>query len=154
MWRVLFPFALLCAFAAFGCNGNAGTSGSEPDSGVVYVPTDDPEMARAIAEAQRTVNDFIGHLKDPQAGMGMFAVKKKYPTPSGSAEHIWIEVTEFREGRFYGTIADHPVHIEGISLGSPASVGKSEITDWMIATESGFLGGFTIAVLDKQAGAK
>ena len=147
---MLLPVALLCTIAAFGCN--ATTAETESDSGLIHVAEDDREMEAAIAEARRTVDDFIGHLKNPQQGMGMFAVKKPYPTRSGSSEHIWIEVTEFRDGQFYGAIANDPVDIEGISLGSTASAKKLEITDWLISTDNGTLGGFTKAVLDKLTG--
>lgn len=135
-----------------GCREQAAYEVSPDDPNVVYVEGDDPEMQAAMAEAKRTVDEFIGHWNKRSPDKEMFAVKKPYPTRGGSLEHIWIDVTDYRDGVFFGTIANEPMDIEGISLGSQASVPKTEISDWMVMTETGMLGGYTYAVQSKRTG--
>jgi uncharacterized protein YegJ (DUF2314 family) len=149
MWRAVTIFIVAFSLLAIGCNDSEETAYDEA-TGIYDVPDDDPEMDAAIAKAKASIDDFIGHLKSPQTGMDYFAVKKPYPTRGGTEEHIWVEVTEFRDNAFHGTIANEPRDIEGITLGSPVSVAKSEITDWLITTPSGNLGGYTVAVLEKR----
>jgi uncharacterized protein YegJ (DUF2314 family) len=134
--------------ATCGCN----KSGADAHAGVVHVHEDDAEMAAARDKARSTVDEFIHHLAEPQPGMTLFAVKKPYPTRGDSFEHIWVEVSEYRDGSFYGTIGNDPVDIEGLVFGSAVTVLKSEISDWLILTENGQLGGYTIALLNERAG--
>ena len=151
MWRAMLIFIVAFSLLAVACNDSEETTYDEA-TGVYDVPDDDPEMDAAIAKAKASIDDFIGHLKSPQPGMDYFAVKKPYRTRGGTEEHIWVEVTEFRDSAFHGTIANEPRDIEGITLGSLVSVPKSEVTDWLITTPSGNLGGFTVAVLEQRMG--
>ena len=152
MWRAVLTGLVVVCLLGYGCSGGGEETYQDEETGLVHVPEEDPEMDAAIAEAKRTIDEFIGHFQSPKPGMSMFAVKKPYPTRGGTEEHIWVEVTEYRGGSFHGTIGNEPVDIEGITLGTPVIVAKSEITDWLIVTDGEPLGGFTVAVLDKRVG--
>lgn len=151
MWRVLLGLFMACVLAVGGCNDSPETMYDE-ETGVYDLPNDDAEMDAAIAQAQASLDEFIGHLQSPKQGMEYFAVKKPYQTRGGTQEHIWVEVSEFRGGAFHGTIANEPRDIEGIALGSPVIVAKAEVSDWLITTPSGNLGGYTVEVLEKRMG--
>lgn len=107
---------------------------------------DDPVMDAAIAEAQRTLPEFLAVLADPPAGAGEFVIK----FPLGGWEHIWVDNLRVRGDRILGNLANAPEQ-EGHRLGDDVSVPLAEVTDWAYRAPDGVMQGHrTTRVLLQQ----
>ena len=134
---LLLPFLLLLRLFA----------GKRED--MAFLPEDHPEMAKAIADARASLDEFRRHLAAPGAGMGDFALKVKFPVAScdGGCEHIWVDHLEARGTGFTGKLANHPNSIPNVTLGSPVEVDEHLITDWAYCENGVFRGHHTTRVL-------
>lgn len=119
------------------------------DEKVIGYSTSDAEMNAAIETAKRTLNEFITKFKSDKSGKAIYIVKVALPTSSGSREHIWVDNLSFQGGRFRGNLANDPIDLPGLKLGSKVEFAPADVTDWAIHREDGQVeGGFTIKVLD------
>lgn len=113
------------------------------------VPNDDPEMEAAIVKAIASVDQFIDHLSELEAGGHFYGVK--FPlTERDDTEHLWINYPVFRDGRFAGLLASQPVYLKRWSMGDEISVAPDRISDWIALTDDTMYGGFTLFVLDRR----
>ncbi len=112
---------------------------------VMEIPDDAPEMVRAVEEAQRRWPEFVSAYES-QAGRN-FAVKAPI-TRDSQTEFIWIEVTAIENGSIFGKLANEPVALKGLSLGSRVRTTEAELNDWgYIGANAEFIGGFTVKVV-------
>src|SRR5687768_751952 len=102
----------------------------------VPIDADDPVMDAAIAEAQRTLPEFLAVLADPPAGAGDFVIK----FPLGGWEHIWVDDLSVEGDRISGALANAPEQ-EGHRLGERVSVPLTEISDWAYRAPDGLMHG-------------
>ena len=129
-----------------GCSPQATDSVSR--TGYI-VPNDDPEMNAAIVKAIASVDQFIDHLPELEAGGHFYGVK--FPlSERGDTEHVWINYPVFRDGRFTGLLASSPVYLKRWSLGDEISVAPDQISDWFAITDDTLYGGFTLFVLNRR----
>jgi uncharacterized protein YegJ (DUF2314 family) len=119
---------------------------SKPKEGAnyVHVKDDDAAMEAAIKKAQETVDEFVTAFRAQKGGTKNFFVKKPYPTPGGSYEHMWIEVTAEGDGVFKGAIANEAEETRQVKLGQKVSVKANEISDWKYEDGKKLIGGYTI----------
>src|SRR5258708_29952409 len=99
--RLCLPLALAAiAVALYGC--------SHAKDGHYYehVSDKDAGMNAAIEKAKGTRNEFIRAYHEHKEGTREFAVKKPYSTPAGEQEHMWIQVTEEKDGVLKGIVAN------------------------------------------------
>ena len=118
---VLTAFTLLVA---------SGCSRSNEGENYVQVASEDAAMNEAIAKAKATADDFLRAYRAHKAGTKGFFLKKPYRTPSGSQEHMWIEVTDESEGVFQGVIANQAEETREVEMGQKVTLKLSEISDW------------------------
>jgi uncharacterized protein YegJ (DUF2314 family) len=137
--------ALAIALLA-GCDASTTDSASvvdrEGEPYVVRVGPDDRALNDAIAEARRSVDDFIAELPRLQAD-GAYVSVKAPVAAENDIEHIWLADLEYREGTFYGTLGNEPLSA-AIALGDPYSISADEISDWMALRGDQLYGGYTI----------
>ena len=79
---------LFAALLALAFLATSGCSRNKEGDNYTGVSADDPAMNAAIAKAKSTVSDFVRAFHQQQPGTRDFDVKKPYPTPAGSQEHI------------------------------------------------------------------
>ncbi len=74
----------------------------------------------------------------------------KSPITQGeNTEFIWIEVTAIENDTIYGTLANDPMDLGPLRLGSRVRTSRSELNDWMyFDAEDQMQGGFTVKVVD------
>jgi len=114
----------------------------------MFFSTRDAQMNAAIAEARRTLPQFIEALR---AGRGdSFAIKAAFDTIEGSREHMWLTDLTFRGGRFVGTLMNDPYDVPGLRAGDRVAVEEARGTDWMIFDNQERLGAFTKQVLERN----
>lgn len=102
----------------------------------VAFEADDPVMDAAIAEAQRTLPEFLAALADPPIGASEFGIKY----PLGGWEHIWVGNLRRDGDRITGTLANAPEQ-EGRRLGERVSVPLADVSDWAWRSPDGVMHG-------------
>jgi len=132
---------LLCALSlllAAGC--------SKPKEGDNYqdVRADDSAMNAAIAQAKATSTNFLRAFHQQKVGTHDYDVKKPYPTPSGTVEHMWISVTGETNGVLSGIVVNEAEETREVKMGQPVTLNISEISDWKYVDGHKLVGGYTI----------
>ena len=129
-----------------------GCSRTKEDGNYSNVRADDPEMNAAIAKAKATVGDFVQAFHAQKAGTSKFCVKKPFPTPDGSVEHMWITVTAEHDGVLKGVVDSEAEDTHEVKMGQEVTLNVSEISDWSYADGKKLVGGYTIRYfLDKMS---
>jgi uncharacterized protein YegJ (DUF2314 family) len=127
----------ILAFAAAAllsaCSNQPAEAAQERKSDpVTEVRDTDPEMNAAIAEAKRTLPEFLTVLGNPPAGVSEFSFKY----PLGGVEHIWVDDVRHVGNRLTGRLANAPVQ-ENYHQGQVVSVPLSEVSDWTYRDAAG-----------------
>ncbi|MEL6105196.1 MAG: DUF2314 domain-containing protein [Planctomycetota bacterium] len=112
---------------------------------VIPISDNDPRMKAAVAEARQTWPSFVDAF-ERQAGES-FGIKAPI-TANGNTEFIWITVTALEGGTIYGELANEPMDLGKLELGSRVRVDESDLNDWAyIDTDGQPNGMFTVKVL-------
>jgi uncharacterized protein YegJ (DUF2314 family) len=134
-------FAIAAGVAALAL---AGCSQSKEGANYVGVSASDPGMNAAIEKAKATVGEFVKAFHERRPGTGNFCVKKPYRTPSGGAEHMWIEVSEEAGGVVRGIVTNEAEETREVKVGQDVTLTLSEISDWQYQDGKKLVGGYTI----------
>ena len=115
----------------------------------VIVTRQDPEMLKAIEQAQASLGDFLKIKANPPKGATAFKVKVKI-TDSNVTEHMWV--TPFREldSGFVRTLADEPDYVHNVVNGQTLKFTRSDISDWGYELDGKQKGSFTVCVIFKH----
>jgi uncharacterized protein YegJ (DUF2314 family) len=148
------PRRLFAALLALTLLVIAGCSRSKEGDNYSGVSADDPAMNAAIAKAKATSAEFIRAFHEQKAGTTDFYVKKPYPTPSGSKEHMWISVSAEKDGVLTGTIANEAEETREVKNGQQVTLNISEISDWKYQDGKKLVGGYTIRYFIDQMSPK
>src|SRR5215469_1675164 len=137
---------ILLAISIVGC------SRSKEDGNYSTVSADDPAMNAAIAKAKATVGDFVQAFHAQKPGTSKYCVKKPFPTPNGGEEHMWITVTDERNGILKGIVESDAEDTREVKRGQEVELNILEISDWSYADGKKLIGGYTIRYfLDKMS---
>lgn len=121
---------------------------------VIQVDADSPAMAAAVAEARRRWPEFTAAYQRA-ADKAPFAVKAPV-TEAGNTEFIWINVKAIADDQIHGFLANDPVALGDLKLGSFVTVSVADLNDWVCPDPSAPgrpLGLFTVkAVRDSGKG--
>lgn len=101
-------------------------------------------MNAAIAQAKATTGNFVQAIHAGKPGTSGFGVKKPYPIPSGGSEHMWINVSEEKDGVIKGVIDNDAEETKAVKLGDAVVLNLSEISDWKYEDGRKLIGGYTI----------
>jgi len=119
---------------------------SNPDDVIYQTDAVDAEMNAAIDSARQTLYVFDIALRRNDNSLRGFTIKKRYKTPEGNGEHIWIvDIKPFKQG-YKGIVNNVPVQTKEISYGDSVYIDKKDITDWFYIQDDLLRGGFTIKV--------
>jgi uncharacterized protein YegJ (DUF2314 family) len=148
--RVLICAALVCSWG--GCDrppaaveGGMGGSAEDP---VVYVAENDPEMAKAIADARTRLPEFWTKFDSPM-GETDFALKVEISDANGT-EFFWCTPIEKRGGKIYGTINNDPGIVRSVKFGETIEIAPDKIADWNYTKNEKMYGNFTLRPLLKD----
>lgn len=108
-------------------HGVFSSSGNVP---VVSVDGDDPRMISAVNEAREQFGVFRNHWENKKED-DHFAAKAPI-TRGGNTEFIWMDVTGLSAERIHGVLANDPVNLDGLRLGSQVDVPIEELNDWVV----------------------
>jgi uncharacterized protein YegJ (DUF2314 family) len=130
---VKLAFLLLSLVLLAGC--------SKPPETLVTGGYDEQAMDAAIARARQETDEFLKVLESGQADS--FCVKAPISDNHGT-EHFWISDVTFKDGVFYGKIADEPGVVNNVKFGQDWSLKREDISDWMYVRGERIYGGYTI----------
>ena len=110
---------------------------------VVAYHTGDQAMNAAKTKARETLPRFLELIDAGTAG----TYTLKFPlTQNGETEHIWLQLTDYRDGTFVGLLANDPVNGTKYKMGDEMKVASADVEDWMIRTDELIYGGYTARV--------
>ena len=116
---------------------------------IINVAPDDPEMLEAVQQARESVDDFIQALNENEDEQTGFAVKRKF-TQGDQVEYMWLTDVRYKDGIFDGQLDNDPRDLTNVQAGERFQVNKEEIWDWIIFTEDGMVGGYSVKLLLKR----
>ena len=114
---------------------------------VIPVADDDPAMARAISEAKRRWPEFQSAFKEKSEACSKFSVKAKV-TLGENTEHIWLEVIGLEPNFIHGKLANAPVALGDLQIGSQVEVHIDDMSDWCFMRGETLVGLFSRNVLE------
>src|SRR5262245_59143271 len=107
---------------------------------VVAYTTANEALAAARSKARDTLPRFVSLMKSDMKAT--FTVK--FPlTQNGRTEHIWLQVTDMKDGAFIGLLANKPVNGTKYQIGQPMTIASHDVEDWMVRTSDAIYGGYT-----------
>jgi uncharacterized protein YegJ (DUF2314 family) len=148
-----------------GAQSAAPPANTNARPGYASVSNDDPQMARAVEKAQRTLGFFMAALRAKKDGDTVLEIKKAF-VDGDKVEHLWIKRVTYDGKNFHGQIDNQPAEIGNVHTGRRVTVAPREVDDWMFLKDGKLIGGYTTRVLyarlspedkasfDKEAGYK
>jgi len=104
-------------------------------------------MTWAIEKAGLTLRYFKDSLLSPRTDQTYFSLKAKIVDGS-ETEHIWLNDVSFDDTDiFYGVVANAPLNIHNLKLGTKVGVDRSSVSDWLVIENGRLIGGYTIRCL-------
>lgn len=118
---------------------------------IVGFKQQDPEMQRAIQQAQETLPRFLSVAIQADNSLHPASMLKvSVPVTDGNVTHevIWVDTITRDNDGFTGHLANEPNHMPGLTKGSPITFETNAIYDWSIWGEGEKLyGNFTTRVM-------
>ncbi|MGI9472512.1 MAG: DUF2314 domain-containing protein [Rubripirellula sp.] len=112
---------------------------------VIQISDDDPRMIAAVQEARDRWPEFLSAFEQ-KAGEN-FGVKVPI-SAGGNTEFIWSEVGAVEQGIIYGRLANEPMNLGDLKLGSQVRARIEDLNDWAYIDAQGESHGlFTVQVL-------
>jgi uncharacterized protein YegJ (DUF2314 family) len=150
--KIITTIVLLASLSLVACDSNKAPTDltqreGQPD--YVRVSEEDPEMNKAIQDAQNSLDKFIAALKAPTAGQNRFAIKKPFKDGK-SVEYMWLASPSFDGKKFSGRLDNEPVSVKTVKKGQIVTVTKDEIADWFYIDKNKLIGGYSIRVLHSR----
>ena len=132
----------LCGFVGVTALLNSGLLGS--DENVLTIGGENEVMVAAQQEAATTLPRFLELAATTPAGWGPISLKVGMQGRD-MVEHIWIEDIEASgSGSFAGKLANDPVALTGLNLGSRVFFDREQVTDWAVIIDGRGYGYYTI----------
>jgi uncharacterized protein YegJ (DUF2314 family) len=141
--------ALMLTGAVFNAAGQAASASSQaPNNGAgnassqqaqtgeqksVLAPLDveAPDIKRAIAEAQRTLNQFLKDTDGRNPNLDKVGVRARF-TSGPFSEYLWVMPVETADGKsFGGQLNDIPLRIQNMVLAQEVKFKREDIVDCM-----------------------
>ena len=147
---ILIVFGTLILTACNNQGEKAGRALSRPGEPDVLTFADgDQQMNAAIAEAKRTIDEFIRNIGKNEGSGVKRSLKVRFDTDK-EPEHIWVGDVKMTGQGFEGVLENEPVNIKGLKAGDKVTFSKNQISDWILISEGKVKGGFTIKVVRNQ----
>ena len=127
--------------------GKSQTDARPVKENVIAYHTGDQSMNSAKKKARETLPRFLELVKAGTAG----TYTLKFPlTQNGETEHIWMQLTDYRDGAFIGLLANDPVNGTKYRMGDVMKVASADVEDWMVNTGKLMYGGYSVRAMLKD----
>lgn len=141
---LIFYFCLACNQHHSTKISNSEKLGLDTVANTYSVESENVSMSFAIEKAKKKITQFDQALKSNNPSYSNFAIKKKYMTPDGGGEHMWITEISIANGLYKGVVNNDAEKTNEIKFGDTVFIRRDEITDWMYLENNTLKGGFTI----------
>jgi uncharacterized protein YegJ (DUF2314 family) len=149
------PKAVISLGLALTCLGAAEACARETpqDESVIYSRAGDAVVASAQADAQKSLPLFWSKFDAKAPGYADFKLKVSLPTDDGhGTERLWMLVlSRTADHQVIGRLANRPVRLKKLALGSTIEVDPSRIADWSYEKNGKQYGNFTTRALFPRA---
>jgi uncharacterized protein YegJ (DUF2314 family) len=100
---------------------------------IANLSTDDILLKKYKETAQSQLDYLIKFMSEHDRDDSLFryAVKSNFHE-NGHDEHMWTQVTEFKDDYFIGRLANEPSTIKQIKYGDIVRVFKLDVEDWIL----------------------
>lgn len=143
---------VVISLAGCAVRPNSPAPASLPHSSSTAMTQTDPELDQAIDKAKKTLDSFITRLQHPTRGE-VFSVRAYFPASDGSKEPLWMDVDDFKNGAFDGTITSKPSKASSVGFRTPTQAKRADVIDWMILKSGQQEGAYTVDVLMRRQAA-
>lgn len=111
-----------------------------------YLESDNPKFIAGKKQAQGKLQYFINAVEEGKCTTTHECELKTDFYGNGSHEHMWVAVSSYKKGIFYGKLDNEPVYNKNLKSGDDVEVIKEKVEDWMLSQkgEKTFAGGFTL----------
>jgi uncharacterized protein YegJ (DUF2314 family) len=107
------------------------------------------EILQIAEDARNTLSGFFRQLARG-GGADHFCVKYPFTVDEDSGiktEQVWLTGIHFKNGVYYGILANTPRHLGNLKKGDKITFSMDEITDWMYVRGGKITGGDSIKYL-------
>jgi uncharacterized protein YegJ (DUF2314 family) len=142
------PLLLLCAVLLFSCQKSSDLSVAGEPSRIIKEGQNNEEILQITEDARNTLPGFFRQLT--RGAAEHFCVKYPFITDEDSGvntEQLWLTGIYFKNGVYYGILANTPRHLGGLKKGDKVTFNMDEITDWMYVRGGKIIGGDSIKYL-------
>jgi len=144
LYFLLYVF-LVYAFLLYSC-GKQSVSGQAAET--AQLGRADAELQKIAENARSTLPSFFRHLAMPGPDVHSFCIKHPFISDNGTvSEQLWLTGIHFKNGAYFGTLANAPRHLSKMKKGDTVSFSTDLITDWMYVREGKIIGGYSIKYL-------
>jgi len=139
--------ALICVLPIAGC-GSGDKKTIMQSNSVQMVKEDDPDMLRAFARANDTLDVFLARLAANDPAIADPALKVKVQD-GNAVEYLWVTSPAAIANGYSGIIDNNPELVKNVRIGEALSFPRSRIYDWTYhdAKTGKTVGNFTACAL-------
>jgi uncharacterized protein YegJ (DUF2314 family) len=126
----------------------------ESPSPVCYAKHEEPEMAKAMADAVGSFKylwrELTWEYRRIVPALGLSAIKAAFKDPGSSSdavEHMWLTDIEFDGDVVSAILMNSPNKLTSAKEGDVFALSLDQIEDWMYVLDGRVYGGFTIQVI-------
>lgn len=117
---------------------------------LMFVPKDDPDMAKAMLHAKSTLSDFLEVKNKPSDTQQNFSIKIGI-ADGENKEFFWVgQFEETSSGNFVGILNNEPRSVRNVQNGQKINFKKEDIVDWLYIENGKMKGNFTACALIKN----
>lgn len=93
----------------------------------------DPKIAVFKQMAQDELGYLINFMSEHESDEKLFryAVKARFEE-GDAAEHMWVQVSDFKDGNFIGRLANEPSTIKQLKYGDNVNIIQDDVEDWIL----------------------
>jgi len=135
----------LCGFVGVSALLNSGLLG--PDPNVMEINSENELIQKAQADATATLPRFLELADSNPSGWGPISLKVGMQGRD-MVEHIWIEDIEASgPNSFAGKLANDPVGLTGLELGSRVFFDREQVSDWAVVIDGKGYGYYSVRAI-------
>ena len=129
---LLVGLILIVALVFFKFFNKTKTDPSDQDK-VANLSIDDRTLANYQDTAQKELPYLIQFMNehDKDDTLFRYAVKSSFKE-RGNSEHMWVQVNEFKDNYFIGTLANEPSTLKEVNYGDTVKVHRDDVEDWIL----------------------
>lgn len=126
---------------------NAGVTSTGPDENIMTIATENELMQQAEKDAVATLPRFLELAATEPASWSPITLKVGMQG-SDMIENIWVDnIKTAGPSSFSGTLANNPMQLAGLTMGSRVIFEENQITDWAVQVDGRGYGYYSVRAI-------